>query len=186
MLEIFLTRTICNLQYFNLSKGITNNLTKYNWWLLATQFSFLPHTILIISIDKQLRTNTAATALWLAAKLKVLHETVVDELSLNVTTAVQWGTVLSPADTLSSHTPLSGSHTTGTQSLNIVYSHVCGCGWLFVCKSVYVTSTHTDQYSQVYVHTYCLFVQTHNEQHALHDTLFTSLYNKGNYSVNFQ
>ena len=78
---------------------------------------FLPHTVFVISINEQLSTNTTAATLRLTAKLKIFEETIVDELSLNVTTAVQSRTVLSPADTLSCHTPLSGRYTAGTQSL---------------------------------------------------------------------
>ena len=79
--------------------------------------SHIPHTILVISKDQELRSNTTATALWLTAKLKILQEAIVDELSLNITTAVQGSTVPSPADTLTSHTPLGCSNTTGTKSL---------------------------------------------------------------------
>ena len=109
--------------------------------MILLQSTFSPHTVLVISIDQQLRSNTAATALWLTAKLKVLQETIVDELSFNVTTAVQGSTVLSPTDTLTSYTPLGGSHTTGTESLDmcvfIQVTVLVGCMCVCMCACVY-------------------------------------------------
>ena len=78
----------------------------------------LPDAVLVISIDEQLRANTTAATLWLTTKLQVFEETIVDKLRLNLSTAVQSSTVLTPADALSSDTPLSGSYTAGAQSLD--------------------------------------------------------------------
>lgn len=69
-----------------------------------------PDCILVVSIDKHLRPNTAAKTLWLLPQLKVLHEAIVHKLSLHVPAAVEGGPVLAPTDALSSHTPLNGRH----------------------------------------------------------------------------
>ena len=84
----------------------------------------LPDTILVISIDEQLRANTTAAALWLTTKLQVFEEAIVNKLGLNLSTAVQSGAVLAPADTLPSDTPLSGGHTAGTKSLSAQFYNV--------------------------------------------------------------
>ena len=109
---------------------------------MSGQVAHIPHTVFIISIDQQLRSDTTTTTLWLTAKLNIFHEAVIDELSLNITTAVQGGAVLSPTDTLTSYTPLSASNATGTEDLNSVHRYVCGRVCVCVCVYMYMNTSH--------------------------------------------
>lgn len=78
---------------------------------------WIPDRVLVVGIYEELCANAATETLGLLAQLEVLEEPIVDELSLNVSTAVDGSTVLTPTDTLASDTPLHRRHTAWAENL---------------------------------------------------------------------